>query len=146
MKLSDYKEEIKDKVNIEKETLEAKLAGETALHSLYKAKDHLDNARTWGIFDIFGGGLVSSLVKHSNMNSADSYIKDAKNKLEVFARELEDVDKVCNINIDTGDFLGFADIFFDNMFSDFMMQDRINNARAQIDEAIYRVEDILARL
>lgn len=146
MKLSDYKDEIKEKVSIEKETLEAKLAGEAALHSLYKAKEHLDSARNWGIFDMVGGGIISTVAKHSKMNDASSYIKDAKVKLEKFAKELQDVDRVCDINVDTGDFLGFADIFFDDMFSDFMMQNRINKARAQIEEAIYRVENILARL
>lgn len=146
MKLADYKEEIKEKVNIEKETLEAKVAGEAALHSLYRAKEHLDSARNWGLLDMFGGGFISSIAKHSKMNDASNYIKDAKLKLEKFAKELEDVEVLGHINIDTGDFLGFADIFFDNMFSDFLMQDRINKARSKIDEAIYRVEDILARL
>lgn len=157
MKLSDYKDEIKQKVNIEsekinekvnigKETLEAKLAGEKALLSLKRAKDCLSSARNWGIYDIIGGGMVSSFIKHSKMNDADSYIKDAKEKLEIFAREVEDVEALKDINVDTSDFLGFADLFFDNFMADFMMQDRINKARARIDETIYKVEEIMSKL
>lgn len=157
MKLVDFKDEIKEKVNIDsenikqkinigKETLEAKLAGQAALNSLYRAKEHLNSAKNWGIFDLFGGGFISSIAKHSKMNDARSYIKQAKLNLEKFAKELNDVEILCDINVDTEDFLGFADIFFDNVLSDFMMQDRINKARNQIDEAIYRVEEIMSKL
>lgn len=157
MKLSDYKDEIKQKVNIEseeinkkvnigKETLEAKLAGEKALLSLKRAKDSLSSARNWGIYDLLGGGMISSFIKHSKMNDANAYIKDAKDKLEIFAKEVEDVEALKYINIDTNDFLGFADLFLDNFVADFMMQDRINKAKAQIDEAICRVEEIMRKL
>ena len=36
---------------------------------------------------------------------------------------------VCNLNIDTGDFLSFADYFFDGFVVDWVVQDRINNAK-----------------
>ena len=35
---------------------------------------------------------------------------------------------------------------WDNFLVDWMMQDRINSARAQLDEVITRVEQILTRL
>lgn len=157
MKLSDYKdeikekvnietEEIKEKVNIEKETIEAKLAGEAALLSLKKAKENLNSARNWGIYDLVGGGFFSSLVKHSKMNDANQYILDAKNKLDKFARELKDVESIRHINLDTSDLVGFSDVFFDNILADVLMQDRINKARNQIDEIIYKVEGIICKL
>lgn len=157
MKLSDYKdeikqkvnieaEEIKEKVNIEKETLEAKLAGQAAIVSLNRAKEKLNSARNWGIYDLVGGGFFSSLIKHSKMSDAKDYIEDAKDKLDRFAKELRDVEYIRHINLDTSDFVGFSDVFFDNILADVLMQDRINKARAQIDEAIYRVEEIISKL
>ena len=49
-------------------------------------------------------------------------------------------------NIDTGDFLSFADYFFDGFVVDWMVQDRINTARRQVDEAIRRTEYIVNQL
>ena len=40
-------------------------------------------------------------------------MEQAKYDLRNFSRELNDVNMVCNLNIDTGDFLSFADYFFD---------------------------------
>ena len=39
-----------------------------------------------------------------------------------------------------------ADYFFDGLVADWLMQDRINKARAQVDEAIRRVEGIMGQL
>ena len=45
-----------------------------------------------------------------------------------------------------GDFLTFADYFFDGFAVDWMVQDRINKARNQVEEAIQRVEHALNQL
>jgi len=61
-------------------------------------------------------------------------------------RELNDVNMVCNLNIDTGDFLSFADYFFDGFVVDWVVQDRINNAKRQVEEAIRRTESVVNQL
>ena len=45
-----------------------------------------------------------------------------------------------------GDFLSFADYFFDGFLADMMVQSRIREAQRQVNDAIYRVENILSRL
>ena len=47
---------------------EAILAGEQALDSLQEAKKQLNSARAWGIYDLVGGGVISSVIKHSKIN------------------------------------------------------------------------------
>ena len=59
---------------------------------------------------------------------------------------LDDVNMACNLHIDTGDFLSFADYFFDGFVVDWMVQDRINNAKRQVEEAIRRTESIVNQL
>ena len=53
---------------------------------------------------------------------------------------------VINLNIETGDFLSFADWFFDNFFVDWMVQDKINKARDQVRDAILKVENVMREL
>lgn len=129
-----------------KETQEAISAGERALSSLRNAQNELSSAKNWGLFDMFGGGFVSTLVKHGKMDNAKRYMEQAKYDLNSFCRELRDVNMSVNLNIDTHDFLTFADFFFDGLVADWLVQDRINDARMQVDEAIRRVEQVLYQL
>ena len=50
------------------------------------------------------------------------------------------------LNINTMDVLSFADFVFDGLVADWLMQDRINDARRQVESAIRRVEEILRQL
>ena len=49
----------------------------------------------------------------------------------------------CDLNIDAGGFLSFADYFFDGFFVDWMVQDKINRAKEQVSEAIRQVERVM---
>ena len=73
-------------------------------------------------------------------------MEQAKYDLRSFSKELNDVSMVINLNIETGDFLSFADWFFDNFFVDWMVQDRINKARDQVRDAIWKVENVMREL
>ena len=130
----------------DRERNEAIIAGKNARRSLEKALEALDSAKGWGIYDMLGGGLISTMIKHSKMDSASDYIEEAKANLKVFARELGDIEEYTNIDLSTGDFWGFADWFFDGLLSDWMMQDRINEARSQVKQAINKVNSILNRI
>lgn len=131
---------------MEKEVREAVAAGERALGSLRNAQKCLDGAKNWGIVDMLGGGLVSSLVKRSKMDDAAGYMEEAKADLRKFQKELRDVSVSMDLRMEIGSFLSFADIFFDNLFVDVMVQSKINEARDQVDEAIARVESLLVDL
>ena len=129
---------------IDRERQEAIDAGERALDSLYGVRKELESAGNWGLLDMFGGGMFTTFVKHSKMNDAQRYMERAKRDLAAFSRELADVSETLNIN--TGDFLSFADYFFDGFLADMMVQSRIRDDQRQVDDAIYRVESILSRL
>lgn len=129
---------------IDPERQEAIDAGERALDSLYGVRKELESAGNWGLLDMFGGGMFTTFVKHSKMNDAQRYMDRAKRDLAAFSRELADVSETLNIN--SGDFLTFADYFFDGFVADMMVQSRIRDAQRQVDDAIYRVESILSRL
>jgi hypothetical protein len=132
--------------DINKEKREALEAGKRALDSLYAARNELNKAKNWGIVDMIGGGAITSLIKRSKMSDAQKYIDQAKKDLQKFSNELSDVAGLMFLDFDTQDFLSFADFFFDWFAVDFLVQDRINKARRQVDEAISRVEDVLNRL
>lgn len=133
-------------VDYSRELREAVEAGNEALNYLQKAKESLNSAGNWGLWDMFGGGLLSTFMKHSKMEDANSLIQDARSALRRFQKELTDVDTVADFHIETGDFISFADYFFDGLIADWLVQSRINDAKLQVDNAIQRVNYIMEQL
>ena len=132
-----------------REISEAIQAANEALEHLEAAERELDSAGRWGMFDMFAGGMLSSFVKHSRLGTAQDEIDAAKRALKRFARELRDVDESGGLNVEVGGFLGFADIFMDNIVADWLVQAKIDAAKRQVAEAIEqvtRVRDSLCRL
>ncbi len=131
---------------MKKEIKQAIEAGEAALSSLYAAQDRLNSAKIWGALDMFGGGMVTSMVKRSKVNNASQYLEDAKRNLELFQKELQDVEVPMDLKIEIGGFLSFADFFFDGFVADYLVQRKISEAREQISDAIFRVNRLLEEL
>lgn len=127
----------------EKEINEAIDSGERALVSLRTAQEKLNSARNWGIFDMFGGGVIADLIKHSKMNDASAYLEEAKRDLLVFQKELQDVQESIDLKVDVDGFLTFADFFFDGIIMDYVVQSKIAEARKQIEQAIPLVEGLV---
>lgn len=127
----------------EKEINEAIDSGERALVSLRAAQEKLNSARNWGIFDMFGGGLLADIIKHSKMNDASAYMEEAKRDLLVFQKELQDVQETIDLKVDVDGFLTFADFFFDGIIMDYMVQSKIAEARKQIEQALPLVEGLV---
>ena len=132
--------------NLQKEMNEAIQAGENALCSLRAAREELQKAGNWGIVDLFGGGFVTNLIKHSKMDNASHLMENAKYDLKKFQKELRDVTVNTNLSIDCGGFLTFADFFWDGVVADWLVQSKINDAKRQVDDAIAQVEQILRSL
>ncbi|WP_418490109.1 hypothetical protein [Frisingicoccus sp.] len=128
------------------EIREAIDAGERALISLRAAQDKLNSARNWGIFDMIGGSFFSSLMKRSQIDGASEYMAQAQLDLRRLQKELRDIQVPMDLKIEVSDFLSFADVFFDNLLVDWMVQNKIAEARGQVEDAIFRVESILMDL
>lgn len=133
-------------MDYQREVNEAIQAASQALRSLQQAKESLNSAGNWGIWDMLGGGLISTFVKHSKMEDAERLVQQARSDLKRLQKELMDVDTVAEFHIETGDFLSFADYFFDGLIADWLVQSRINEAKRQVDNAIQKVEEVLRRL
>ena len=132
--------------NREKEIQEAIFSGKVALECLGKAKKSLDSAGNWGLVDIFGGGLISGIMKHSRIDDAKAEMDAARYALRKFKDQLDDVRDIDLTSIDIGSFTTFADFFFDGFLMDFVVQSKISEAKRQVDEAIWKVKGILETL
>ena len=128
------------------EMQEAIAASERALSSLRMAREKLNSAGNWGMFDMFGGGLFSTIIKRSKMSDAQNLMENAKSDLIRFQSELKDVNIPLDLRMEVGSFLSFADFFFDGFVADYLVQTKISDAKTQVSDAIYKVERILDEL
>ncbi|MCR5371206.1 MAG: hypothetical protein K6E83_10935 [Clostridium sp.] len=122
-----------------KEIQEAIKAADRALYYLEQARRSLGSARGWGLYDMIAGGFFSTMFKHSSMNKAEGYLKDARTALREFNRELDDVDEMIDFSYNKTDLLTFADYFADGFLVDFLMQGRIKEAVRNVDDTIRKV-------
>lgn len=142
-KINDEMIEIKGNI---KECYEAVQAGEMAYSSLSMVEESLNSAKNYGTWDMLGGGLLATSAKHSKIDEAKDGMTEARAKLDRFKRELSDVNMAFNVEINIDSFSKFADYFFDGLFSDMNVQSRINDSLTGVQDAKYRVSDIITGL
>lgn len=128
------------------EISEAMRLADKALEALENAKIDLKSASGWGIVDIFGGGLLTSLIKHNDMDDAQIHMNQAKESLMKLSDELKTMNQDFDFQFDVLDFTDTLDIFVDNLFSDLLVQSSISQARDKIDEVIEKVKEIKNQL
>lgn len=126
-----------------REVNEAIAAGEEVLTSLTAVIKSLDSAAGWGVWDMLGGGMLATMAKHSNMDTAKQHAHSAQQAFRVFARELQDVQVQFELDIQVDGFLRFADYFFDGLIADWTVQSKINSALDVAKKQHDQVERVL---
>lgn len=128
------------------EVREAIDAADAALKHLGNAADMLDDAGRWGIVDMIGGGLITTMLTHRKISDAQDEIDEAKRALRIFVKELDDVDEATGLNVELGSGLQFADIFFDGVLADWIAQNKIDRAKQQVADAMRQVYAVRSQL
>ena len=129
-----------------REVQEALSAGRSAETALSAVLDSLDSAEDWGTWDMFGGGLLSTMAKHEHLDDAQAGIGYAQQCLSRFRTELADVQHMEIPQVYIGEFATFADYFFDGLFADWYVQSRIHDAQRGVEAVDSRVCEALNRL
>jgi len=126
---------------------EAILAGQAADAALAPVEESLNSAHSWGVWDMLGGGLIATSIKHSRVDEAQQAAYAAQQALSAFRRELKDVDLDFTADgISIEGFSRFADYFFDGLIADWVVQNRINESLDSVRRAREQVAALLDRL
>lgn len=106
---------------------------------------YLNKAKNWGQWDMSGRrGRYAGHMKRSQIDRAKDLAYKAKYVLQQFEKELRDVytQQDFQLNIQFDSFSGFTDIFFDNLITDWLIQQKIHNTLTNI----HSVRDKVIRL
>ena len=130
-----------------KEIKEAISAGYSARGTADRILSELDSADGWNTWDMFGGGgIITHMAKHSHMDEAQDLVSELQSKLRRFKTELADINIQANIQVNVDGFLRFADYFFDGLFADWAVGDRISEAQSSVMSVRHKIEQAMNKL
>lgn len=132
--------------NQKKEILEALDVGQVVRDITNSIFISLDVAEGWGAWDLLGGGLISGWAKNSQLDEAQQQIEQLQIELRRFKTELTDVTISADIQVNIDGFLRFADYFFDGMFADWAILDKINQSQTEMMNIKRQIEEVIEHL
>jgi len=126
---------------------EALLEGEKSLKHLRNVIAFLRKAKDWGRWDMYSKNRQAGYMKHQAIDKAVQNLTIAQHQLNKFSRELSDLgDNYISFNLKMGQFNKFMDFFFDNLISDWIIQQRIKSSLLDIENTYSQVQRIVLDL
>lgn len=130
-----------------KEIREAISAGHSALGMADGVLSELEDADSWNTWDMFGGGgIITHMAKHGHLDEAQERVEQLQGKLRQFKTELADINIHADMQVSIDGFLRFADYFFDGLFADWAVGDKISEAQSSVQKVKVQISSALSKL
>ena len=130
-----------------REIKEAISAGYSARSTADRILSELESADGWNTWDMFGGGgIITHMAKHSHLDEAQDLVSDLQSKLRRFKTELADIQITANMQVNVDGFLRFADYFFDGLFADWAVGDKISQSMNSVSSTKSQISRTLDKL
>ena len=130
-----------------KEIREAINAGASARATADRILGELESADNWNTWDMFGGGgMITHMAKHSHLDQAQDLTEELQQKLRRFKTELSDIQITADTQVNIDGFLRFADYFFDGLFVDWTVGNRIKQSRTSVSDTRKQITRTLDQL
>ena len=130
-----------------KEIKEAISAGYSARGTADRILSELESADGWNTWDMFGGGgIITHMAKHSHLDEAQDLVSELQSKLRRFKTELADIQITAYMQVNIDGFLRFADYFFDGLFADWAVGDKISQSMNSVSSTKSQISRTLDKL
>ncbi len=122
---------------------------DAAVQALSDVQDRLGTAANWSTFDTYlDHGMVANAIKHDRIDQAAQAARAADERLAGLRSDLADLGAseptAPGLEISAG--FKFADIFFNNIFTDLAVGQQIRNAQDNVDQSLQQVSTLQGRL
>ena len=129
------------------EIREAISAGYSARSTADRILSELEDADGWNTWDILGGGgIITHMAKHSHLDEAQDLVQELQSQLRRFKTELADIQISANMQVNIDGFLRFADYFFDGLFADWAVGDKISQSLSSVSNTKSEINRMLDKL
>lgn len=124
-------------------------AADTARQALSVVEDKLGSASGWNTYDtFFGGGMIATAMEHSRLDDAAAAAAEADRRMAVLRTDLTELDQVEQTSplITLSSATKFVDLWFNNIFTDLAVRDRIKQGQQNVAQSLQMVSAIEERL
>ncbi len=143
LELSEKNGEVNSQLKEIKEALDAGWQAHDTAQGMLK---ELEDAESWGTYDLLGGGMIAGMLKHEHVDKAQKQVKNLQLAIRSFNTELADISGGMELDFRIGEILKFADIWFDNFFTDIMVQNNIETSISSVKNAIDQIDSVMKEL
>lgn len=134
----------KQKIEVE----EALTAAKRAKNVAESAMVHLDKAEGIATYDVwFKGGILVHMAKYEQIDEAERYMNSLSSCLKDLAKELKDIEYYASPRMEGISGTERAmDYWFDNIFTDLNVRDKIRGNIEEVRNIIRKIETIIGKL
>ena len=145
--LRELEEHLAALENRKREIREALNAGSSARATADRILRELNSADNWNTWDMFGGnGVITHMAKHGHLDTAQDLTEELQQKLRKFKTELADIQITADTQVNIDGFLRFADYFFDGIFADWAVGNRISESISSVSGTRDKISATIRKL
>ena len=147
-KLMDISQELESNYQYKVELNEAIEVGEVCYSLVKQVIGHLTKVRNWGQWP-GRSRRRSNMTRYAQRDAIDrarNLSFQIKHHLNLFSNELKDLGKRIPFNTDTSKFSDFSDFFFNNIITDWILQQQLTNALGSAKNLKDNLEGFISKL
>ena len=145
--LRELEEHLAALENRKREIREALNAGSSARATADRILRELNSADNWNTWDMFSGnGVITHMAKHGHLDTAQDLTEELQQKLRKFKTELADIQITADTQVNIDGFLRFADYFFDGIFADWAVGNRISESISSVSGTRDKISATIRKL
>lgn len=128
-----------------KEIEEAEVVVREVINIAKLSIDKFKSAKNWGMADIFfDDGIFTEVMKYNKINSAQSMVHTLNATIARMNKELRDVNDIYGVYCqEFGSDIKFMDFFFDNIFVDWSVVNKIESNINSLNSLVIKLTDVL---
>lgn len=130
----------------EKDLEEAITAGTNVLRIASDVMNSLRNVENLSYLDRLGHNPLTDMAKHETLDEAQKNVEALQVELQKFNKELSDIPRRESLQGSIDRMLKFSDDFFENLFMDASVPERLRQSYAQVEHALDPTLGILRQL
>jgi len=139
-------EQYDNQVILGKELDEAIKAGKSALNNLKKLSSSLNQALDWGRWS-GDRSRHEAMMKRNKIHESNKLLAITQRSLDYFGKEMEDLgEDRMYFRISSDELSKFTQFFFDNLITDWIIQQKIRNTLTNLNSVYDRISRILKSL
>ena len=130
----------------EKDLEEAITAGTNVLRIASDVMNSLRSVENLGYLDRLGHNPLTDMAKHETLDEAQKNVEALQVELQKFNKELSDIPSRENFQEHIDQMLRFSESFFENLFMDVSVPERLRQSYAQVEQVLNLTLGILRHL